>query len=813
MRKLILSVVLCAFAVSVMAQGIQFREGSWKDMLAAAKKENKLVFIDNYTSWCGPCKKMVKEIFPLKEAGDFYNANFICYKLDCEKGDGVEVAKTYQINSFPTYLFVSGDGKLYYRSGSYMPLEKFIQEGKIALEEFSDKRTIEQWNDLYDRKKNSPEFVKGYIAKRDRAKLDNADILDQYVKIEKEKNLMTPEFLNTLVNYGYRIKAGGSCSDFVLKHLDEICTLTGQNEERVVQALDNNIGRYSYTRAVKEKDPALFAAFLKVNGVLAEKLGKNAGDEAVKWRSRFCAATDDGAGFVQLAEQHADILFEEEKGCLKRDGEKYQQYLENMIAHSGELASQNPEQLAFSLKFAAVNESSSLSFAFRDLAADVARLSDSRELLNKAMTWAMEAIVLFDNFTNYETLAEVLYKLGYQKEALRQITKALEKMPAGNDAIAARIHGKLDKMKQAVVPNSGEFVIQGNISAYGADFLILAYQQKGNFVLDTVWVKNGRLDYRKSVDEPVVASLVSRDKHNIIAAGKGIVPGESITLFMEPGTCLEVAIDNHRWPELQMKGGQLNNDLMRLYQKTMPLKYEAFEILRKCYAEGITEGEKAGLDEKRGVLRDQATDELKKFIKSSPSSYAALYLLGGIRNDFSLEEYAAVFNAFDQSIRNTPLGQEMNEKIEQARRTAVGAVAPDFEKVDKEGKRVQLSGLKGKYVLLDFWGSWCGPCRASHPHLRELQAKYGPKGLVVINIAQENGRNAREIWLKAVEEDQMTWTQVLNNEGQEQCDAVKLFSITAFPTKVLIDTEGKIVVRAIGESEPIDTKLKEVFGE
>lgn len=168
------------YSVSVKVAGKKF----WR----IAKKENKLVFVDNYTSWCGPCKKMVSEIFPLKEVGDFYNANFICYKLDCEKGDGVEVAKTYQIMSFPTYLYVDGNGKLFYRSGAYMPAEKFIEEGKIALAEFSDKRTIEEWEALYAKKKNNASFVKGYIAKRNRAKLDNADIFDQYVSIEKEKN-------------------------------------------------------------------------------------------------------------------------------------------------------------------------------------------------------------------------------------------------------------------------------------------------------------------------------------------------------------------------------------------------------------------------------------------------------------------------------------------------------------------------------------------------------------------------------------------------------------------------------------------------
>ena len=79
-------------------------------------------------------------------------------------------------------------------------------------------------------------------------------------------------------------------------------------------------------------------------------------------------------------------------------------------------------------------------------------------------------------------------------------------------------------------------------------------------------------------------------------------------------------------------------------------------------------------------------------------------------------------------------------------------------------------------------------------------------------LSRQRYLSIRKIWLKAVEEDQMTWTQILNNEDREVCDVVKLYGITAFPTKVLIDPEGKIIVKTVGESAPIDEKLKEVFG-
>ena len=329
-----------------------------------------------------------------------------------------------------------------------------------------------------------------------------------------------------------------------------------------------------------------------------------------------------------------------------------------------------------------------------------------------------------------------------------------------------------------------EFAITGTITNYPGDVLI-----------------------------PVVASLVSRDPNSNIALGRGLIPGESVTLFMEPGSVLDIQLDNTRWPELQWKGGTCNNDLMELYAKTLPLKHEAFECLRKIYAESSTEEVKAQAEQQRNALEGQAQEELIRFVKGNPSSYAALYLLGSLRNVLELNDYVSTFNSFAPDLRATALGQDMQEKIDVALRTEVGGIAPEFEKVDKDGNTIRLSDYKGKYVLLDFWGSWCSPCRASHPHLKELEAKYAPKGLVVINIASENGADARETWLKAIEEDGMTWTQILNNEGQEKCDVVKEYAITAFPTKVLIGTDGKILVRAVGDATPIDAELQKIFGE
>jgi len=129
---------------------------------------------------------------------------------------------------------------------------------------------------------------------------------------------------------------------------------------------------------------------------------------------------------------------------------------------------------------------------------------------------------------------------------------------------------------------------------------------------------------------------------------------------------------------------------------------------------------------------------------------------------------------------------------------------------------VRLSAYKGRTILLDFWGSWCGPCRASHPHLKELYKKYKDKGFEIIAIAQERGKTLHESknsWLKAIADDDINWVHILNQDGVEKQDLVKSYRVNAFPTKILVDTEGKIILRITASAtDDIDKALEKVYG-
>lgn len=160
MKKISL-LLLVFFSVITFAQGMKFEENkSFKDLLALAKKENRLLFLDAYTTWCGPCKLMAKNIFPQEKVGEFYNANFINSKIDMEKGEGIDLAKKYNVRAYPTYLFINGDGELIYRVTSYYDVPEFIEVGKDAIDPAKQMGALKS---KFEAGNKDPEFLKSFI--------------------------------------------------------------------------------------------------------------------------------------------------------------------------------------------------------------------------------------------------------------------------------------------------------------------------------------------------------------------------------------------------------------------------------------------------------------------------------------------------------------------------------------------------------------------------------------------------------------------------------------------------------------------------
>ena len=133
MKKLFILCVSLFITGLTYSQTVFMENESWDAVKSKAVKENRMIFMDCYTSWCGPCKMLERNIFPQKEVGDFYNTNFINAHFDMEKGEGISIARKYGINSYPTLLFIDGDGVIIYKTSGYMSAPEFINIGKSAI--------------------------------------------------------------------------------------------------------------------------------------------------------------------------------------------------------------------------------------------------------------------------------------------------------------------------------------------------------------------------------------------------------------------------------------------------------------------------------------------------------------------------------------------------------------------------------------------------------------------------------------------------------------------------------------------------------
>ncbi|HAS39975.1 MAG TPA: hypothetical protein DCS93_05820 [Microscillaceae bacterium] len=198
------------FSVAKDGQGIQFFKGTWEEALKEATKTNKLLFVDAFATWCGPCKMMDKKVFVQKEVGDFYNKNFIPVKIDVDSKIGRPLATKYQVKAMPTYLFVAGNGKLVYRKLGYMQPKAFISVGKSAMK-------FPQMIKQYNSGDRSKKFLNEYLAVVDDA---DAKVANKYLAGLSEKEMLYDEN-NFKIMSNYVRNPDSKAFQFFLAHTKE----------------------------------------------------------------------------------------------------------------------------------------------------------------------------------------------------------------------------------------------------------------------------------------------------------------------------------------------------------------------------------------------------------------------------------------------------------------------------------------------------------------------------------------------------------------------------------------------------------------
>lgn len=197
------------------------------------------------------------------------------------------------------------------------------------------------------------------------------------------------------------------------------------------------------------------------------------------------------------------------------------------------------------------------------------------------------------------------------------------------------------------------------------------------------------------------------------------------------------------------------------------------------------------------------------WVKAHPSSPISAYLITTLGADIKLPEKEALYNSLDESARNNAPAKELAKGFRAAKAAVIGKAAPLFSQNDTIGKAVNLADFKGKYVLVDFWASWCVPCRAENPNVVKAFKQYQSRNFTVLGVAFEQPDD-KDKWMKAIQDDKLTWTHVSDLSFWDNA-AGRLYGIRSIPANVLIGPDGVILARNL-RGEKLFMKLKELLG-
>lgn len=369
-------------------------------------------------------------------------------------------------------------------------------------------------------------------------------------------------------------------------------------------------------------------------------------------------------------------------------------------------------------------------------------------------------------------------------------------------------------------PATDSFSIRGTIKGVDSGVVVLQQfdeEERTRKVLDSVVFKNGAFELKGKVENPEMMTIVIKPGNWIANV---FVENSHITFSSDTAGALHYDYTGYGGDKgANLKdvaiAGSGNQDAYQTFEKDpQQLKFrDAFAILNKAYdAEKnpkLKEKMKLQFDSLGKLSNSWQLKWINQYLGKQPSSVAGAYILSNyyrMNSDMPIPEIDALLGKMDGAAKQSVYYKGILKSVNSRKAVMVGKDAPEFELLKRDSSSFKLSSLKGKYVMLDFWASWCKPCREGIPHWKEVYQEYQNKGFEIVSITNDSRRSD---WIKALDQEKMPWIQVTDEFPVKNRTArvISQYEAPFLPFYILLDKDGKILVRS-GDEKDIDQKLK-----